>query len=282
MARIAAPAHRATRDRLQRVVGKTETPLSTHFVSAGDVPTARLVALAQATAVEGLMAGRDEAALPVVSAAAPFRAGGGGSGWTDIPAGSLTVRHVVDLYPFPNGLRARVVTVADLRDWIAWSARAWATVRRGASDARLMAPDAVAYNIDIVTGAEVTLDLSAPRDAPGRIRDLTVGGRRLPDDAPVLLATSSYRTGGGGGFPDRGRPAIEDGPLIQAVVEQWIAERGRFALPQGPDVRFAPLDATAVFEAGPEAATRVPPALADRVTALGPAENGGTRWRLAL
>ena len=283
---LAAPAHAATRERLGRVTGRTDRGLFTAFTAAGHVPTARLVALAQAAAVAEALEDRPEAALPLVSAAAPFRAGGaaGPGAYTDIPAGPLTVRHAVDLYPFPNTLSARVVTVGTLRDWLDRSALFWRQVRPGAVDAPLVAGDAVAHNLDVVTGADFAVDLSVPpRITPGRasrIRDLTVGGATLPDDAEIVLATSSYRTGGGGGFPTAGRDLIADGPLIREVLLKWLAVQEPAPVFPHPEIRFAPVPgATAVFDTMPGA---TPVAKCPDLTPLGPAPGGFHRWRIAL
>ena len=46
--------------------------------------------------------------IPVLSAGAPFKAGGrnGATYYTDIPAGTLAIKNVADLYVYPNTLYA--------------------------------------------------------------------------------------------------------------------------------------------------------------------------------
>ena len=45
--------------------------------------------------------------MPVLSAAAPFKAGfGGPNDYTDVPAGPLAIHNAADLYLYPNTLTA--------------------------------------------------------------------------------------------------------------------------------------------------------------------------------
>jgi 2',3'-cyclic-nucleotide 2'-phosphodiesterase/3'-nucleotidase len=46
--------------------------------------------------------------LPILSAAAPFKAGGRGGPeyFTDVPAGDVAIKNVSDLYIYPNTARA--------------------------------------------------------------------------------------------------------------------------------------------------------------------------------
>ena len=61
----------------------------------------------------------DLTGLPVLSAAAAFRNGGGGPGdYTDVAPGPLTLRSAADLYYYPNTLAAVRVDGAVLKAWL--------------------------------------------------------------------------------------------------------------------------------------------------------------------
>ncbi len=52
--------------------------------------------------------------MPILSAAAPFKAGGRGGPdyYTDVPVGPVAIKNVADLYLYPNTVRAVEVTGA--------------------------------------------------------------------------------------------------------------------------------------------------------------------------
>ena len=61
--------------------------------------------------------------LPVLSAAAPFKLGFGGStDFTAIDAGPLAIRNAADLYLYPNTLTAVKLDGAELKAWLEKSA----------------------------------------------------------------------------------------------------------------------------------------------------------------
>nr|WP_315429734.1 hypothetical protein [uncultured Albidiferax sp.] len=64
----------------------------------------QIVSNAQTAYFKRAMQGTDYETYPVLSAAAPFKSGGrqGWSYYTDIPAGPLAIKHMADLYIYPN------------------------------------------------------------------------------------------------------------------------------------------------------------------------------------
>src|SRR6056297_3085901 len=80
----------------------------------------RLVNAAQHEAMAELLRGTATENLTILSATAPFKAGGrGGPGhYTDIPAVPLKLRHAADLYIFPNTRCGLRITGALLHDWL--------------------------------------------------------------------------------------------------------------------------------------------------------------------
>lgn len=105
---------------IRHPVARTDQPIQSHFATAAPNLSLQLPAHAQRDAI--VTAGADTAwgHLPVLSAVAPFRAGGKGrpSHFIDIPKGALTLRDVAAIYPFANKVFAVRRTGAQLRAWL--------------------------------------------------------------------------------------------------------------------------------------------------------------------
>ncbi|MDN5567284.1 MAG: bifunctional 2',3'-cyclic-nucleotide 2'-phosphodiesterase/3'-nucleotidase, partial [Paracoccus sp. (in: a-proteobacteria)] len=170
-------AHRATLRQLGTRIGRTQSDLNSHFAVIGHDSGLRLVNMAQRWHVRRRLAGTALADLPVLSASAPYRAGGRGgpNAYTDVPAGRLGMRHLADLYTYPNRITAIRITGAQLRGWLERSASMFNHIAPGATDAQLLDPQFPAYNFDVIDGVEWQIDLSRPaRFHPdGRIADQT-------------------------------------------------------------------------------------------------------------
>lgn len=273
-----------TRRHLDRPAGQTEVALTTHFAMAGDCQATRLAARAMQWHVAARLASGPHAGLPVLAATAPTRAGGrGGPGhYTDLPAGPLRERDLAALCPYPNAIRALRVTGADLAAWLNHSARAFRQIAPGAQEARLLDPGWPTYNFDVIEGLSYEIDLSA---APGRNRILALCHDGIPVDpgAEFILATTSYRAAGGGGFPATGpeaRIALSSQTTIRSLIGDWLAATGTYR-PGGPPIwRFAPQPGTSVvLETGPGALAHLPRA---GMTPLDIGPDGFLRLRLAL
>lgn len=195
LARKLAPAHQAALDRIRRPAGVAHAALHTHFAALGRAPAVRAVAEAQRDWLAGALQGTDWAGLPILSAASPFRAGGrpGPRHFTDIPAGPVRARHIEELYPFANEFCAIEVTGDDLRRWLGRAGAIFAQVAPGTPDAPLLAPNAPCYMIEMIDGLHVEFDLSAPPDAPQRVRRVTHEGHEVAPQARFVLATNTHR-----------------------------------------------------------------------------------------
>jgi 2',3'-cyclic-nucleotide 2'-phosphodiesterase / 3'-nucleotidase len=206
LAALAAPAHRAVRDWMAQPIGWTDRPLHSFFALVDDAPMQRLIAGAQACHLRDALAGRAHEGLPILSAVAPFKTGGraGPQHFTHIPAGPLLMRHVADLYCFPNVFAAMVLTGAQVADWLERAVSAYAQLVPGGVDQPLLDPAFPAFGIEMIAGVTYGVDLAAPAryDAQGRqvavgrrIRDLCHVGVPVAPDARFALATNSYRAG---------------------------------------------------------------------------------------
>ena len=103
-----AQEHQETLDYVRRAVGKTDAPLHSYFALVADDPSVQIVSNAQTWYIEQMLAGTEHEGLPILSAAAPFKAGGrGGPGYyTDVPPGDVAIKNVADPYLHPHTVRA--------------------------------------------------------------------------------------------------------------------------------------------------------------------------------
>lgn len=281
--RLCEAAHVATRRYLDRPAGQTDVAVTSLFAMTGDCVATRLVARAQRWHVARMLEGTAHAGIPVLAAAAPARVGGrGGPGnFTDLPAGPLRERDLAALCPFPNAIRALRLTGSEIAAWLEHGAGAFCTVRAGSQDAPLLNPDWPAYNFDLIEGLTYDIDLAAPDGA--RIHNLCHADRPVPPEAEFILATSSYRAAGGGGFPGCGDPAhlaLSAPTLVRSIVGAYLALEGPFRAPDAPIWRFVPMPGTtAVLETGIAALAHLPRAAME---AIGTSDAGFLRVRLHL
>ena len=278
-----APAQAAALARIRRPAGESRVALHTHFAALGRAPAVQVVAEAQRLWLAEAVAGTEWAGLPVLSAAAPFRAGGraGPAHFTDIAAGPLQARHLDDLYPFPNTLRALVVTGADLRRWLARSAAAFAQVAPGTRDAPLLAPGARSYTLDMIAGVTAEIDLAAPAEDPARLRRVLRHGREVAPEARFLLATNSHRLAAGEAPAQAVLPLPR--PVTNRETLEALAARGPLDPPCEPAFAFTPMPGTtATLATAPGARDHLPDIAPFAPEDLGTDAGGFLRLRLHL
>ena len=129
--------HDATLEYVRRAVGETSAPLHSYFALVADDPSVQIVSIAQTWYIAQMMKGTEWESLPILSAAAPFKAGGRGGPdyYTDVPVGPVAIKNVADLYLYPNTIQAVVITGADVKNWLERSAGIFNQIEKGATDA---------------------------------------------------------------------------------------------------------------------------------------------------
>ena len=260
-------AHRDTLRHLRRRVGRSDEALTSYFAMIGIDRGLRLVNMAQRWHVRARLRGTRWEGLPVLSASAPFRAGGraGPGHYTDVPKGRLSLRSLSDIYSFPNRICAIRIDGSQIRGWLERSAAIFNRIAPGSRDTALLDPDFPGYNFDVMDGVTWQVDLTSPaRYSPDgrliaptarRIHDLRWQGRPLRDDDAFVLATNSYRLASCGLFS----PLVADNAVALAtdeptrdVLRRYVRRRRRIEIRHRPHWCFAPLSGTSVmFETGP-------------------------------
>jgi 2',3'-cyclic-nucleotide 2'-phosphodiesterase/3'-nucleotidase len=292
-----AREHAETLAYVRRPVGRTAAPLQSYFALVADAPSVRIVSRAQAAYIAGMMTGTPHEGLPVLSAAAPFKAGGRGGPdhYTDVPAGDVAIGNVADLYLYPNTIRAVRITGAELKDWLERSAGLFNRITPGEADQMLVNPDFPSYNFDVIHGVTYRIDLSQParfdrdgavaRPDANRIVDLAFEGRPVTDGMAFVVATNNYRAGGGGGFPGAtGEAVIFEGPdTTRDVLVRYIVEQGTIDPGTGGTWSFVPMPGTTVlFDTGPKAAAHADALPGVAIEPAGEGPDGFARFRLRL
>ena len=292
------PAHRATRAWANRPVGHSDHWLHSYFAMIAPSSALRLVARAQAAHVTEKLQGGPYSHLPVLSAAAPFHAGGRGGpdNFVDIPPGPLTLRHVYDLYPHPNAVAALLVTGAELRLWLERSCSQFRQIDLQAQDEPLLDSDFPSFNFDTIEGLTWTIDLSAPPwvdsrgvasllQPPCRILNLSYQGKPLSPDQLFVLATNSYRTSGSGGFVGPDAKVLSLGPPhgSRDALAAYIARQSPLCADAPPHWHFAPMPGTmGVFDTAPRAVGHLVGLAPVRACPLSTTAQGFHRFRLHL
>lgn len=214
VAALVRTEHEGTLAYMRTEVARTTTPIQSYFAQVADDPSVQLVSNAQLAYAKKALAGTPYAALPLLSAAAPFKTGGrGGAGYyTDIPAGPIAVRNVADLYIYPNTVKVLRLSGAQVREWLEFSAGAFNRIDpAGAPEQNLINAAFPSFNFDTLDGVSYRIDVTQPARyerggklvAPDahRIVDLRLDGRPVDDKAQFAVVTNNYRAAGGGNFP---------------------------------------------------------------------------------
>ena len=235
---MVAATHLKTLDYVRGKVAFSSAPIYSYFALVEDDPSVQIVSNAQIAYVKRALVGTPHEKLPVLSAAAPFKAGGR-QGWgyyTDIPAGPLAIKHMADLYIYPNTLKAVVLTGAQVQEWLEMSAGQFNQIKPsaegGAAQQDLVNNAFPSFNFDTIDGVTYALDLTQPpkyavngsvaNAAANRVKNLQFDGKPIDKAARFVVATNNYRAYGGGNFPDlKADKVILDAPdeNRQALVE---------------------------------------------------------------
>lgn len=286
--------HSETLGYIRRPVGRLTGPLTSYFALVSGCPSVQIIAAAQRAYVAEILEGTPHAALPLVSAAGPFKAGGRGGPdyYTDVPAGDLALKNVADLYIYPNTISALRISGAELLEWLERAVSIYRRLQPGKADQMLLDPEFPSYNFDMVEGVSYTVDLAEPAryDMPGRlvapesrrIRDLSLHGRRVDTGEHFILATNNYRAGGGGDYPGaRPDALVLAGPdTSRDVLLRYIHARGTIVPAALGNWDFAPMPGTsALFDTGPGALAHAEAVRPLGIEPVGPAPGGFHRFR---
>ena len=185
-----AEEHKQTLDFVNAPIGKATSDMYSYLTLVQDDPSVQIVSDAQMQYVKDQVASSTNQSLkglPVLSAAAPFKAGGRHSATSDVgsyvqvPGGELTYRNAADLYLYPNTVVALKVTGAQLKDWLECSANQFnqIDITSSAPQELINWEDHRTYNFDVIDGVTYKIDVTQPSKFNGSCKIINPDAQRI-------------------------------------------------------------------------------------------------------
>ena len=256
------PVHEATREFVAQPIGKATDNMYSYLALVQDDPTIQIVNQAQKAYVEKVAPSvAAMAGLPILSAGAPFKAGGrknDPTGYTEVNKGELTFRNAADLYLYPNTLVVVKTTGEELKEWLECSAGMFKQIAPTSDKPQSLLDweGFRTYNYDVIDGVNYEFDLTQPARYDGecklinpnshRVVNLTYQGKPVDPKAEFLIATNNYRAYGNK-FPGTGDAHIvyaspdENRQILADYIKAESEKNGHVNPSADKNWRFAPI-----------------------------------------
>lgn len=290
--------HKGTINYVNEPVGKTEAPLYSYFSQVQDDPTIQIVNDAQRWYMQKYIEGTEWDKYPVLSAAAPLRAGVDEviSDYTDIPIGKLAIKDTTALYKYPNTLMAVKLTGREVIEWLEWSAGQFHQIDPQSTKEQYLVRDNKgggdnsfeSYNFDVIDGIQYQIDVTKPQryDKHGqqirdshRIINVMFHNNPINLDQEFIVVANSYRAGSSKfANPDRKRIVIEAPDEIRQILVNYIIEQKSVNPQADRNWSIAPIPNTVnlVFKSSPQAKKYA----SGHITYLETLENGLAKFKI--
>ena len=238
--------HNGTRKYVSAPIGKASANMYSFLSMAQDDPTVQIVAEAQKWYAEQKLP-QDLQGMPLLSAAAPFKAGGRYSDsdsdqYVQVDKGDLAVKDAADLYLYPNTMVALKITGSELKEWLECSANQFNQIDPTSTDSQSLinrdghptynydSIDGVTYNIDVTKPSNYNRDcvVQGVEGGSQRIVDLEYDGKAVEPKQEFVVITNNYR-GYGGKFAGTGADHIAHDFAIEnrQVLADYIKEKSK-------------------------------------------------------
>jgi 2',3'-cyclic-nucleotide 2'-phosphodiesterase / 3'-nucleotidase / 5'-nucleotidase len=244
--------HEGTVNYVRQPVGETSADIHSYFALVQDDPSIQIVTNAQKWYAEKQLKGTADEGLPILSAGAPFKAGGrnGASYYTYIPKGTIAIKNVSDLYLYPNTVATIKIKGADVKEWLEMSAGQFNQVDENkTTEQSLINNDFPTYNYDVIDGVTYEIDVTEPAkyDQNGnvisadanRVKNLQYNGQPIDMDQEFIVVTNNYRANGTfpgvknktaiNMYPDENRQAIIDYILEEGTIDPSADQNWKFS-----------------------------------------------------
>ena len=209
--------HAKTVAYVNQVVARSTVELSAAESRYKDTPILDFINKVQTDTVRTALSGTEWADLPVLSIAAPF------SRTAVFPQGDVKIKDVAGLYIYDNTLEAVVLTGAEVKAYLEYSAKYFRTLAPGApvDPATISDPAVPDYNYDVISGLAYDIDISRP------VGDRVVFREQVDPAARFVVAVNNYRRSGGGNFPGIVKTQIYNAQQeIRQLLIDWAQARG--------------------------------------------------------
>lgn len=232
--------HEETIEYMKGELGQTTGPINSYFSQVKDNEAMQVLNAAQKWYTEKAIQGTEFEDLPVLSAAAPFKAGTRDNVdyYTDIAKGPLQIKNAADLYLYDNNvLNAIVITGAQLKEWLEMTSGQFNQIKKGTKEEQnIINGDYRSYNFDVIDGVSYQVDVTQPakydtkgalvNEKANRIVNLEFEGKPVDPAQKFVVATNDYRASGS--FPGvKGSEIIVKSPeSSREVVAAYVVEKG--------------------------------------------------------
>jgi 2',3'-cyclic-nucleotide 2'-phosphodiesterase len=252
--------HEATIEYVRSPVGETELPITHYFSRVMDSKAVQLINEAQIWWAEDELAGTQYEDLPILSAAAPFRAGRTGPDeFTYIPAGEVSVRDLADLYIYPNQAHIVQLDGEQVIDWLEKSAENFNRIDPGDPGEQELVNGIEPFDFDVIDGIEYVYDVTQPLGE--RVVEATFEGQPLDDSMRFAVVTNDYRAGGGGNFPhlDGSNTIVASDEANRAILVRYVTETSPIVDDADGNWTILPVDVagTVYFRSSPDGADHI-------------------------
>ena len=269
MTALLKETHDATRKFVAQPIGKATDNMYSYLALVQDDPTIQIVNQAQKAYVENVAPSVPAmAGLPILSAGAPFKAGGrknDPTGYTEVNKGELTFRNAADLYLYPNTLVVVKVNGEQLKEWLECSAGMFKQIDPGSDKPQPLLDweGFRTYNFDVIDGVNYEYDLTQPPRYDGecklinpnahRVVNLTYQGKAVDPKAEFLIATNNYRAYGEK-FPGTGDKHIvyaspdENRQVLADYIKATSEKEGSVNPSADKNWRFVPIKGNAKLD----------------------------------
>ena len=292
--------HEKTIEYVNTHVGETKAPINSYFSLVQDDPSVQIVTNAQKWYVEQELKKPEYEKIkdiPVLSAGAPFKAGGrnGATYYTDIPAGTLAIKNVADLYVYPNTLYAVKVNGAQVKEWLEMSAGQFNQIDpKKTEEQPLVNIGYPTYNFDILDGLKYEIDVTQPAkyDKDGkvvnantnRIVNMTYEGKPVADNQEFIVATNNYR-GSSQTFPgvSKGEVVYQSQDETRQIIVKYMQKIKDIDPAADQNWTFKPIVAdklNTTFDSSPNAQKYIKKD--GKISYVGPSENEFAKYAIDI
>ncbi|OTQ74423.1 bifunctional 2',3'-cyclic-nucleotide 2'-phosphodiesterase/3'-nucleotidase [Gilliamella sp. N-G2] len=254
--------HEGTREFVGKPIGKVSTDINSYLALVEDTSALQIISDAQIDYVKQFVQGDpDLDGLPILSAIAPFKAGGrknDPTAYVEVKKGDLTFRNAADIYLYPNILSAVKITGKEVKEWLECSAGVYNQIDINSSTPQYLInwDKFRTYNFDTIDGVSYEIDITKPARYDGscqlinpeseRIINLTYQQKTIDPNQAFLIATNNYRAYTGA-FPGTGGKNVKfNSPddlrvILSAYITNYTKKQGQVDVTVDNNWRIAPI-----------------------------------------